>query len=86
MVILMLSNKRKSPLLSERASLYPEPLARRGMGTLRWGERMSKLYHQTDADTRPQQRPLSVVNTMRRRRRWDSLPFMGCGSFTLDLM
>ena len=42
--ILGLSNKRKSPLLSERASLYPEPLERRGMGALNQGLSICRNY------------------------------------------
>ena len=43
---------------------------------------MPRIYHQTEAET-SSQRSLSVPNAVRRQRRWSSLPFMGCQSFTL---
>ena len=85
--ILVLRKKRKARSYSRAGCLYPEPFAAARDGDAQIGaELMSKLYHQTDAETRPQQRPLSVVNTMRRRRRWRVSASRGGTSFPLDPM
>ena len=85
-----LSKKRKSPLLSERAGSILRRSSGLGMGAVMRGNGMSRIYHQTDAETSmdcgptlvgytrspsESQRPLSVPDAVRRRMWWSWLPF-----------